>query len=100
MRRAPVAARRNAIRALPVASVRRRFDCVERISFAPNFSAWQKVARVGLQRDLPPERIAWEELGRDEPALDLFDEAQPNAQPAIQYRVPKKFIDVAQLVTL
>ena len=73
---------------------------MEQISFAPNFSAWQKAARFALHRDLPPERIAWEELGRDEPVLDLFDEAQPEAASPVQFRVSKKFVDVAQLIAL
>ena len=73
---------------------------MEQISFAPNFAGWQSAARFALQRDLSPDAIAWEELGRDEPALDLFDETDAAAGPRTQFRVPKKFIDLAQLIAL
>jgi DNA polymerase len=73
---------------------------VEQISFAPNFPAWQKAARTALNRNLGPDRVAWEELGRDAPGLDLFDEAEPATNSTSRFRVPKKFIGLAQLVAL
>jgi probable DNA metabolism protein len=75
---------------------------VERITFAPNFPAWQKAARAALHGDLAPDAIAWEELGRDNPALDLFDETATQVNPAgaSRFRVPKKFFELAKLVAL
>lgn len=75
---------------------------MERITFAPNFPAWQKAARAALQGGLPPEAIAWEELGRDAPALDLFDESEtrPTPETPSQFRVPKKFVELARLLAL
>jgi DNA polymerase len=75
---------------------------VERISFPPNFAAWQKMARAALHRELPPEALAWEELGHDEPALDLFDETETSSIPLApsKFRVPKKFFELSRLVAL
>jgi len=75
---------------------------VERISFAPSFSTWQKAARAALHGDLSPEAVAWEELGRAEPALDLFDETEAPGNPrnANRFRVPKKFFELARLIAL
>jgi DNA polymerase len=75
---------------------------VERVSFVPNFPAWQKAARASLQGDLSPEMIAWEELGREEPGLDLFEEhgTPTEAARGRHFRVPKKFFELAKLVAL
>ena len=74
---------------------------MERISFQPTFEAWQKAARSALHCELGPEALIWEELGRDEPALDLFDESDgPSTVPQSRFRVPKKFLDLARLVSL
>jgi uracil-DNA glycosylase len=75
---------------------------VEGITFAPNFPAWQKAARSALHGDLRPEAIAWEELGRDAPVLDLFDESEKPASSdgLSRFRVPKKFLELAKLVAL
>ncbi|HSP46445.1 MAG TPA: TIGR03915 family putative DNA repair protein, partial [Chthoniobacterales bacterium] len=75
---------------------------MERITFAPSFALWQKAARSALRRDLPPETIAWEELGHDAPALDLFDEAViPTPQHnGSRFLVPRKFFELARLVVL
>ena len=74
---------------------------MERISFPPIFAAWQKMARTALHRELPPGAFVWEELGRDEPALDLFEENEtPSASVAIsRFRVPKKFVELARLIS-
>lgn len=66
----------------------------------PAFPGWKKAARAALEGEIPPQEIAWEALGRDEPALDLFDEAAVEAATTARFRVPKKFVDIAQLVTL
>ncbi|MEO5719091.1 MAG: DUF4130 domain-containing protein, partial [Chthoniobacterales bacterium] len=75
---------------------------MEQISFLPTFARWQAVARRALQSDLPPEKIAWEEIGEDQPALHLFDEAEPPdvARPSAKIRVPKRFLALARLVSL
>jgi len=70
----------------------------EQITFAPNFSAWQKVARRALANDLAPENIIWEELGSDQPALAMFDEHETQREPNQRFRVPKSFVGSAMRV--
>lgn len=71
----------------------------EQITFAPNFAAWQKVARRALANDLPPENIIWEELGSDQPALAMFKEHETQADaPDSRFRVPKSFVGSAMRV--
>lgn len=75
---------------------------MEQISFLPTFARWQVVARRALQSGLAPEQIAWEEIGEDQPALQLFDEAEASEAPptAAEIRVPKRFLSLARLVSL
>jgi len=75
---------------------------VERITFAPNFAAWQKAARNALRHELPPDALIWQELGHDQPALDLFDETEISSASEARpnFHVPKKFFDLARLVAL
>ncbi|HSU86292.1 MAG TPA: UdgX family uracil-DNA binding protein [Chthoniobacterales bacterium] len=75
---------------------------MEQISFLPTFTRWQAVAREALRRGLAPEQIAWEEIGEDQPALQLFDEAEPldRLAQASEIRVPKRFLALARLVAL
>ncbi|MGI8431004.1 MAG: UdgX family uracil-DNA binding protein [Chthoniobacterales bacterium] len=75
---------------------------MEQISFLPTFASWQAAARRALQNEIPPEGIAWEELGGEEPALHLFEEAEPAEalKPSPQVRVPKRFLALAKLVSL
>ena len=40
----------------------------------------------------------WQELGADQPLLDLAEEAEPARQPASRVNVPKSFVDVATRV--
>jgi len=71
----------------------------EQITFAPNFAAWQKVARRALANELAPEHIIWEELGDDQPALAMFDEhgmQSDSSNP--RFRVPKSFVESAMCV--
>ena len=63
----------------------------EQITFAPNFAAWQKMARRALANNLAPENTIWEELGSDQPALAMFNETQGDA-PDTRFRVPKSFV--------
>ena len=74
---------------------------MEQISFLPTFARWQAVARRALQSGLAPEQIAWEEIGEDQPALQLFDEAETSsAPPSGEIRVPKRFLAIARLASL
>jgi probable DNA metabolism protein len=74
---------------------------VEQITFAPNFVAWQKVARSSLQREAPPHEIIWEELNAAQPALPLLDEEGPGSEtPRKRFLVPKGFLELARLVAL
>ncbi|MEP7249651.1 MAG: UdgX family uracil-DNA binding protein [Spartobacteria bacterium] len=75
---------------------------MEQISFLPTFAAWQGVARRALQNHLPPAEIAWEPIGDDQPALSLFEEAEPVTTPprAVEIRVPKRFLALAQSIAL
>jgi DNA polymerase len=75
---------------------------VEQISFLPTFASWQVAARRALQNEIRPDQIAWEELGEDQPPLHLFEEAEPEtaAKPASQFRVPKRFLALAKLISL
>ncbi len=75
---------------------------MEQISFLPTFACWQAAARNALQREIPPDQIAWEEIGEDQPALSLFEEAEPPNEPApiSRFRVPKRFLAFAKLVSL
>ena len=75
---------------------------MEQISFLPTFARWQAVARRALQSGLAPEEIAWEEIGEDQPALQLFDEAEApeRSEPSGEIRVPKRFLALARLVSL
>ena len=69
------------------------------ITFAPNFTAWQKAARRALVSNLAPEKIVWEELGNDQPALAMLDEHEVNGDaPVPRFRVPKSFIGSATRV--
>src|SRR3712207_319831 len=75
---------------------------MRQISFLPEFRSWQRAARAALQNELPPDEIAWAELATDDPSLALFEEADPaeQANHASPYRVPKKFLQLAQQVSL
>ena len=71
----------------------------EQITFAPNFAAWQTVARRALANDLAPENIVWQELGSNQPPLAMFNEHQSDCgTPDIRFRVPKSFIELARAV--
>ncbi len=75
---------------------------MEQTSILPTFASWQTAARRALQREIPPDQIAWEEIGEDQPALSLFEEAEPphESQTASPFRVPKRFLALAQLISL
>ena len=75
---------------------------MEQVTFRPTFPDWQNAARSALQRNISPNDIVWQELLGDEPALDIFEEADisPNEQSAPQFRVPKAFLDLARTVSM
>ena len=76
---------------------------MEQISFLPTFQRWQAVARRALHDDLAPDQIAWQELGEDQPALQLFDETDSrisNSESRPSFRVPKRFLALARLIAL
>ncbi len=71
---------------------------MRQITFAPTFREWQRQARRALAEGMAPNDLAWEELCADQPALGLFDEAEGGAMPASPFRVPRKFVELAQRV--
>ncbi len=76
---------------------------MEQISFLPTFARWQVAARRALQNAMPPSAIAWEEMGEDQPALSLFEEAEVPAASGLaeaKFRVPKRFLPLAKRVAL
>jgi probable DNA metabolism protein len=74
---------------------------VEQISFAPNFAAWQKAARLALERETAPPDIAWEEMNSAQPALPLLPEEERASNPSQRrFFVPKPFFELARLVAL
>lgn len=71
----------------------------EQITFAPNFAAWQKMARRALAKNVAPENTIWEELGSNQPALAMFDEHETQDHaPDTRFRVPKSFVESAMRV--
>jgi probable DNA metabolism protein len=72
---------------------------LRQVTFLPTFGGWQRAARAALLAETPPDAILWQELGGDQPLLDLADEPEP-AQPArSSVRVPKKFMEIATRVS-
>jgi DNA polymerase len=71
---------------------------VPRITFAPNFAAWQRAARNALAQKLSPDEIFWEELATETPSLNLADEVEMAATKS--FRVPRKFVELARFVSL
>ena len=67
------------------------------ISFVPTFRAWQKAARGALNAGWSPDSVLWEELGGDQPGLDLGSgEEVTVASSASLWRVPKAFVEIAR----
>jgi DNA polymerase len=71
---------------------------MQQITFAPTFGGWQRSARRALQDDRPPEEILWQELGADQPLLDLGAELEPAATKVSRAKVPKSFVELAARV--
>jgi len=76
---------------------------MQQLTFAPNFSAWQKVARRVLADGIPPDKIAWEELGDAQPSLGMFAEEEngggEDEKEVVRLRVPRDFVERAQRVS-
>jgi probable DNA metabolism protein len=71
---------------------------LRQITFVPTFAGWQRAARAALLAETPPDSILWQELGQDQPLLDIGDEPEP-AQPARSpIKVPKQFVEIATRV--
>ena len=72
---------------------------MEQVTFVPTFTGWQRAARRALARGLAPERVAWEELGSDQPSLGMFDESVDDAGIDVSaFRVPRAFVLLAESV--
>ncbi len=74
---------------------------MKQITFAPTFAGWQRAARSALNQGLEPNTVHWQELTAEQPALDLFDEAEEPAQKnGARFLVPKTFFKLAKTVAL
>lgn len=71
------------------------------VTFVPTFAGWQAAARAALIAGEPPEALLWQELGADQPTLDLapeFPPAPPRDAPRDAPRVPRAFVALARSV--
>lgn len=66
------------------------------VTFSPTFAGWQAAARSALAAQEPPDALLWQEMGADQPALDLAAELPPGSGPVA--RVPRAFITLARSV--
>ena len=73
---------------------------MQQVSFVPEFRNWQRAARAALTNGNAPDEIVWEELSADDPALALFDEMDAASGASSLFRVPKKYLELAQQVAL
>ncbi len=72
---------------------------MRQVTFAPSFAGWQRAARRALQAQWAPEEILWQELGADQPLLDIGAEAEADAGPVSRVKVPKSFVELAAKVS-
>ncbi len=72
---------------------------MRQVSFRPTFADWQRAARSALQAGIAPEEVVWQELTGEQPALDIFEEAEPVSETT-RFRVPKAFVELARVVAL
>jgi DNA polymerase len=68
---------------------------LRQIAFPPTFAGWQRAARAALLAETPPDSILWQELGHDQPLLDLAGDAEPPKPIRSTVKVPKPFIEIA-----
>ena len=71
---------------------------MRQVTFAPTFAGWQLAARTGLREKWSPEELLWQELGTDQPLLDIGDEAETTPRSTSSVRVPRSFVDLATRV--
>ena len=71
---------------------------MHQLTFAPSFAGWQRAARRALQSDWLPQEVFWQELGAEQPLLDIGEEPESAAAPESRIKVPKNFVDVAARV--
>lgn len=67
------------------------------VTFEPTFAGWQLKAREALAAGCPPDSVQWQESNSAQASLDMFDAPAPSTATS-QARVPKKFIESAQMV--
>ena len=56
---------------------------LRQVTFVPTFAGWQRAARAALLAETPPDAILWQELGQDQPLLDLRGRTGTGAARAI-----------------
>jgi probable DNA metabolism protein len=71
---------------------------MRQVTFPPSFSGWQRAARRALRGEWLPGEILWQEIGSDQPLLDIGEEVEPDAGTASRVTVPKSFVDLATRV--
>jgi probable DNA metabolism protein len=71
---------------------------MHQVTFAPTFAGWQRAARWALQAEWMPGDVLWQELGGDQPLLDIGEEMEPDAGRASTIKVPKRFVESATRV--
>jgi probable DNA metabolism protein len=75
---------------------------LRQITFAATFAGWQQAARRALLANRAPPEILWQELGAEQPLLDVGDEAEPASlpdPPTSAFQVPKAFLEIAARVS-
>ena len=68
------------------------------ITFPPSFAGWQKSARRALHEQWRPGEILWQELGADQPLLDLASEPEAASGGVSRAKVPRSFVEIARRV--
>jgi probable DNA metabolism protein len=71
---------------------------MQQVTFAPTFAGWQRAARRALHSQLRPGEILWQELGAEQPLLDLAEEAEAASGVISRAKVPRSFVETARRV--
>jgi probable DNA metabolism protein len=75
---------------------------LRQVTFAATFAGWQSAARRALQANWAPWEILWQELGAEQPLLDVGGEEEPASlpdPPDSAFKVPKAFVEIATRVS-
>jgi DNA polymerase len=64
------------------------------VPIAPTFESWQSAARALLREGLPPSEVLWSDGSVTQAMLSLA--APRPVEPVSEYRVPARFLDLAQ----